>query len=281
MKTIAIVEDTIDNLEVIRYFLKKQYPDLQLVGEARSVDDAYDLLTAKRPVIALLDIQIIGGTSFDVLSRMDEAGQPFPQLIFITAHGVVENATKALRYAALDFITKPIDQTQLGEALARAVARADAQETMLDEIRAMLDQQRRGDRFDRIAIRLVGGIRRLVTVNELVYFEADREMTRVFLASGAVLSAAVNLGHFTRTLQTDYDFLLVHQSQLVNADYIRQFNPRAGEVELTTGHRIATSQRGTALLRAYFQRKEDREPVSGGLLARLKSVLGGWQRGPR
>ncbi len=278
-KTVAIVEDTIDNIEVIRYFLKKQYPSLRLVGEARSVDEAHELLAHQQPDIALLDIQIVGGTSFDVLARLDADGLVFPQLIFITAHGLIENATKALRYAALDFIVKPIDEFQLREALDRAVARVDAHENLMDDIRSMLDQQHRGDRFERITIRLVGGIRRLVSVQDLVYFQADREMTKVFLASGQTLTATVNIGYFKRTLQEDYDFLLVHQSYLVNAEYIRQFDPRASEIELSTGFKLATSQSGTALLRAYFARQEERKPPSAGVLARMRTVVGKVLRG--
>lgn len=273
-KTLAIVEDTLDSLNVIRHFVEKKGPALRIVGEARTVDEAYDLLARKQPDIALLDIQIMGGTSFEVLARLDEAGLPLPQLIFITAHGVVENATKAIRYAALDFITKTVDEHLLHAALDRAIARLDAHDTMLDEIRLLLDQQRRGDRFDRISVQLAGGVRRLVPVGDILYFEADGVVTRLVLR-GERIVANVNLGHFKRTLQDDYDFLLIHQSYLVNADYIHHFDPRQGEVKLTTGERLAASRTGTVLLREYFKRKEERTPSAGGVLGRLRA----WVRG--
>ena len=274
-KSLAIVEDTIDNIEVIRYFLNKHYPTLKIVGEARSVDDAQDLLAHHQPDIALLDIQIVGGTSFDVLARLDAAGIVFPQLIFITAHGVVENATKALRYTALDFIVKPVDENLLREALDRAIDRIDSHEDLLGDIRSMLEQQHRGDRFERVVIRLIGGIRRLVSVQDLVYFQAGREVTKVFLVSGEVLVAAVNIGHFKRTLQEDHDFLLVHQSYLVNAGHIQQFDPRAGEVKLITGQRLATSQTGTTVLRAWVSKQEEGEIRPGlGILERLRGLVG-------
>lgn len=274
-KSLAIVEDTIDNTEVIRYFLNKYYPTLKIVGEARSVDEAQDLLTHHQPDIALLDIQIVGGTSFDVLARLDAAGIVFPQLIFITAHGVFENATKALRYTALDFIVKPVDENLLREALDRAINRLDSHEELLGDIRSMLEQQRRGDRFERIVIRLIGGVRRLVSVQDLVYFQADREVTKVFLVSGEVLVAAVNIGHFKQTLQEDHDFLLVHQSYLVNAGHIQQFDPRAGEVKLVTGQRLATSQTGTTVLRAWVSKQEEGKRRPGlSILERLRGLVG-------
>jgi two-component system LytT family response regulator len=273
-KTLALVEDTLDSLNVIRHYVEKKGPALRIVGEARTVDEAYDLLARQRPDIALLDIDIIGGTSFDVLARLDAEGQPLPQLIFITAYGVVENATKALRYAALDFITKTVDEHLLSAALDRAIARLDAHDTMLDEIRLLLDQQRRGDRFDRISVQLAGGVRRLVPVGDILYFEADGVVTKLVLR-GERIVANVNLGHFKRTLQDDYDFLLIHQSYLVNADCIHHFDPRQGEVKLTTGERLAASKTGTVLLREYFKRKEERTPSAGGVLGRLRA----WVRG--
>lgn len=282
MKTVAVVEDTIDSLEVIRYFLERDYPHLQLAGEARSVDEAYALLVRRQPDIVLLDIQIMGGTSFDVLARLDAAGHPLPQLIFITAHGVLENATKALRYTALDFIMKPVNESQLRAAIDTAVQRLEAHDTMLEEVRAMLEQQRQGDRFDRIAIRLLGGVRRLVAVQEIVYFQADREITKVFLkGEKEPLTATINIGHFTRTLQDDYDFLLIHQSLLVNAMYIREFNQRASEVTLTTGHRLATSQRGNMLMKEYVRQRENGTVISSGLRRNLRGLLNAWLRGMR
>lgn len=278
-RTVALVEDTLDTLEVVRYFLKKHHPGLQIVGEARSVDEAYNLLSRTPPDLALLDIQIMGGTTFDVLARLNDAGHPLPELIFITAHGVVENATQAIRLMALDFIVKPIDEYLLSEAVSRALARLDAQESLVADVRSMLDQQARSDRFERITIRLVGGVRRLVAISELVYFQADREVTRVHLLGGEVLVAAVNIGYFKRMLQEDYDFLLIHQSLLVNAQFIREFTPRAGEVSLSTGLRLATSQTGMTLLKAYFERQEHQEPGKGNLATRLRQLLKGVWRG--
>lgn len=274
-KTIALVEDTLDSLNVIRHFVKNYGPTLRVVGEARTVDDAYDLLAHQRPDIALLDVEIMGGTSFDVLARLDADGVPLPQLIFITAYGVFENATRALRYAALDFITKTVDEHLLHAALDRAMARLQAQDTMLDEIRLLLDQQRRGDRFDRISVQLAGGVRRLVPVGDIVYFEADGVVTKLVLTGGERLVANVNLGHFKRTLQEDYEFLLIHQSLLVNAAFIHHFDPRQGEVKLTTQQRLAASKTGTVLLREYFKRKEEHAPGRGSVLGRLSTWLRG------
>ncbi|MBO0951832.1 LytR/AlgR family response regulator transcription factor [Fibrella forsythiae] len=271
-RTIAIIEDTIDNLEVIEFFLHKHRSALTVVGNARSVDDAHRLIAYKRPDIVLLDIQIIGGTSFDVLARLNEDGIPYPQLIFITAHGVLENATKALRYAALDFITKPIDEQQLSEAINRAIAQLDAQEGLLDGVRSILEQQRRGDPFDQLVIRLVAGVRRLVNVRDLVYFEAQRELTYVYLANGERLVAAINIGYYTRMVQDDHDFLLIHQSYLVNSQFIDEFDPRKGEIRLKNGQRLSTSKRGNQLVRDYYAKKEERSS-SAGVLIRLRQFF--------
>ena len=275
-KTIALVEDTTASLDVITYYLRKNHPDLQIVGEARSVDEACQLLSRQKPDIALLDINILGGTSFDVLARLTDAGtSPLPQLIFITAHGERENVIKALRYSALDFITKNVDEYELEQAIARAIERVDTHESIVEGVQSMIKQQRRGDPFDQLVVRLVAGVRRQVYVRDVIYFEAQREMTNVHVTTyEQPLKAAINIGHYRQMLRDDHDFLLIHQSLLVNSLHIEDFDGKKGEIRLKTGQRLSTSANGNTVVRDYYRRKEERSSNTS-LLGRLRRFLRG------
>ena len=275
MKTIAIVYDTLDNLEIIIHFLAKRSTDqyLHLVGEACSVNNAYDLLARADPDIALLSTQIYGGTSFDVLARLHNKDQQIPYPIFMTAHGKLEKATSALRYADLDIISNPIDETMLREALNRAVTRLDAQDYMLAEIKALLTQQLPGNTANQVSIELVIGSRLLVAVNELVYFQAIRDVTQVSLANREVLTVAKNINYFTRTLQDNDGFLLVHQNLMINTAFIKGVNAGNGEIRLTTGQQLTTSKRGIALVRNHMARNKAESIPGDSLLTRLINML--------
>lgn len=276
-KTLALVEDSLEVLQGIREFVQTHYPGLRLVGEARSEDEAYALLARQRPDIALLDIGIIGGTSFNVLARLDADGLPLPQVIFLSGLNTFENARKTLDYFALDFIPKPFEPDALRAALDKTIARLDTQETLLDDVLAAVEHQRREGRIDRIVVQLLKGVRRLVPLSEIMYFHADREITRVHLNGVKIqLDAMVNIGHYKQLLQDDTDFLLIHQSYLVNADYIHHFDPRdGGEVVLINQVRLRTSQTGNRIVRDYFQRQQERRPMKIGLLDRLRRWLRG------
>jgi two-component system LytT family response regulator len=65
------------------------------------------------PALLFLDIQMPGGSGFDLLTRLD----PVPRVIFTTAHD--EHAVRAFEVNALDYLLKPIDPVRLATALAR------------------------------------------------------------------------------------------------------------------------------------------------------------------
>ncbi|MFP2931694.1 LytR/AlgR family response regulator transcription factor [Pyxidicoccus sp. 3LG] len=89
------------------------FPDVEVVGEAAHVDETCRQVEALAPDLLLLDIQMPGGTGFDVLERLEEP----PDVVFTTAHD--EHAVRAFRVNALDYLLKPIEAPRLAEALAR------------------------------------------------------------------------------------------------------------------------------------------------------------------
>jgi len=84
------------------------------------------------PDLLFLDIQMPGGSGFDLLSRLEH----LPQVIFTTAHD--EHAVRAFEVDALDYLLKPIDPARLAAALARVkiayAGRAPLPEAVLEQI---------------------------------------------------------------------------------------------------------------------------------------------------
>jgi len=114
MKSIRIV--IADDEPLARENMKdllQRYPEVVIVGEAGTVDEARKVLRKTRPDAVFLDIQMPGGTGFDVLAGLD---QPF-QVVFVTAYD--EYAVRAFQVNAVDYLLKPIDR----DLLARAVAK--------------------------------------------------------------------------------------------------------------------------------------------------------------
>ncbi|MFP2962520.1 LytR/AlgR family response regulator transcription factor [Myxococcus sp. 1LA] len=96
------------------------FPDVEIVGEATHVDETCQRAEALSPDLLLLDIQMPGGTGFDVLERLEEP----PDVVFTTAYDA--HAVRAFEVNALDFLLKPIEPERLATALERVRQRGRA-----------------------------------------------------------------------------------------------------------------------------------------------------------
>jgi len=98
------------------------FPWVEIVGEAGNVDQAAGVVETLSPELLFLDIQMPGGSGFDLLARLEDV----PQVIFTTAYD--EHAVRAFKVDALDYLLKPIEPARLAEALGR-VKSAEAART--------------------------------------------------------------------------------------------------------------------------------------------------------
>jgi DNA-binding NtrC family response regulator len=116
---ILIVEDK----ESLRTMLRKT-----LEGRGYTVDEAGDAYEARRRIqgsrylVVLTDLRLPAGTGFDVLQAAKEGDRELP-VIVMTAFGTVEEAVKAMKEGAADFLTKPVDTEHLLLLLDRAIDR--------------------------------------------------------------------------------------------------------------------------------------------------------------
>jgi two-component system, LytTR family, response regulator len=111
MKAIIIDDEPPARRELRR--LLADFPWIEIVGEAGNIAQAAAVIEALSPALVFLDIQMPGGSGFDLLARLEH----LPQVIFTTAHD--EHAVRAFEVNALDYLLKPIDPARLAAALAR------------------------------------------------------------------------------------------------------------------------------------------------------------------
>jgi two-component system, LytTR family, response regulator len=106
----------VDDAPLIRAELKLllgEYPEIKVIGEASSVDEAVALLKLQKPDVIFLDIQLKGETGFDLLERTDITFK----VIFVTAYD--QYAIRAFEINALDYLLKPIKKERLFEAVKK------------------------------------------------------------------------------------------------------------------------------------------------------------------
>src|SRR5580698_4680096 len=111
MKALIIDDEPPARRELRR--LLADFSWVEIVGEAGNVDQAAEMVETLTPELLFLDIQMPGGSGFDLLSRLEHV----PQVVFTTAHD--EHAVHAFEVNALDYLLKPIDPRRLASTLDR------------------------------------------------------------------------------------------------------------------------------------------------------------------
>jgi two-component system LytT family response regulator len=124
MKAVIVDDERLARVELRR--LLRAHPEIDVVGEARTGNEAIALLRATTADVLFLDIQMPGMTGFDLLEALEDV----PQVIFTTAFD--HYAIRAFDVNALDYLTKPIAPARLAAALARLRPRSGT--TRLDQV---------------------------------------------------------------------------------------------------------------------------------------------------
>lgn len=229
---VMIVDDT----RLARVELKTllaEIPGIELIGEAVDVDEAAIAIEQERPDLVLLDIQMPGGTGFDVLERLERS----PVVIFTTAYD--EFALKAFEYNALDYLVKPIDPRRLREALARAGERIKRE--------ALAKPMLTGS--DRVFLR-DGERCWFVSLGEISHIVVDGNYAHVhFRGQRALLARSLS------TLESRLDpalFFRANRNTLVNLQFIEAIEPWVNDgyrVSLQDGAELEVSRRQAKELR--------------------------------
>lgn len=109
MKVVIVDDERLARAELTQ--LLGEYDDVQIIGEAKNVDEATDLLKEKDADVVFLDIQMPEKNGFELLEQLPAC----PDVVFVTAYD--EYAIKAFEVNALDYLLKPIDPKRLSETL--------------------------------------------------------------------------------------------------------------------------------------------------------------------
>lgn len=227
----VVVEDKVGLRKDLISNIEKSIPAIQVVGEAGSVVEALRIIKETAPDLLLLDIELPDGTAFDILQILDDP----PQIIFTT--GADQYAVSAFRYAAVDYLLKPVSIEDIKGAIERIDLRSDKTEESLGVLKEHLANTR-----TRIALhtqdRLV-----VVPIKDIIRCESDGNYTRFILRAAKPLLVAKTLKEYDELL-SDSEFLRVHQSHLVNLMEVRAYvRHDGGYLEMADGSKVPVSTR--------------------------------------
>lgn len=234
-----LVDDEQRHHDILGKMLTTFCPSVDLLGDAYSVKEAVSLINEVKPHLVFLDIEMPEGNGFTLFDHFEDP--PF-EVIFTTAHDLY--AINAIKYAALDYLLKPINIQELKQAVARAQKILTKQAPSRGEEYQVLKEnmQLQDKRFTKIALRSSEGID-FVEANRLLRVEANHVYSNFHLDNGKVIMVSKPLGDFEALLES-CNFFRVHKSHMVNLSHVDKYiKGKGGYLILKDGSHVDVSVR--------------------------------------
>lgn len=220
----AIIIDDIEQARItFRKDLEAYAKDVEIIAEASGVIEGAKLLRKIQPDILFLDIQMQDGSGFDLLDVLSDI--PF-KIIFITASDA--HAIKAFRYAAIDYLLKPIDPDEL----LRAMEKFRKNHLNENENYKLLNESLKNHQKPNTKLALHSQDKiNIVDISDILRCESSVNYTNFHFRDGKKMIVSKTLKEF-EDLLNEQGFYRVHQSHLVNTKFIKEY------VKIEGGHLI-------------------------------------------
>ncbi len=234
----AVVDDEAACRLMLKHLLAKHCPEVAVIAECESVDEAVRTLPVCSPDLVFLDIMLTDGTGFDLLQQLETV--PF-KVVFTTAHDTF--AIRAIRFSALDYLLKPIQRDELVSAVARASETSQATRTHSSQLRLLHDNLAATTGGDtQIALPTLDGFI-FVTVHDIVDLEANGNYTTCSTTQGETHLICRTLKEFDDLL-ADHGFFRIHHSHSINLRHLRRYiRGKGGYVIMSSGKELEVSVR--------------------------------------
>lgn len=239
-----LVDDEQANLENLQNLLAKNCPEVKVVAIANHIEDASIKINLHRPELLFLDIQIGKTTGFDLLNLLND--KTF-EVIFVTAYD--NYGIQAVKFAALDYLLKPVDPDELKAAVLKAEARI-ASKFNGEQLSFLINQIKRPEpNIPKIALPQQHEIR-YVSIDDIVRCVADNTYTFFHLSSGEKILISKPLKEYSDLLKPQ-GFVRSHQSHLVNPKFVKSWlKEDGGALLMANGDKIPVSKPNREMVKA-------------------------------
>lgn len=220
---IAIIDDEVHCIESLVIHLNELFPKVNVVYKTNKVQEAVEKLKEIQIDLLFLDIEMPGINGFQLLDAIPE--REF-DTIFTTAYS--EYAVKAFKAKAVSYLLKPIDEIELKEAVENWIETKkntnNTQNQNIDEVLEHLKKE--GFMRSKISVPISDGYE-FIEVNDIIYCNSQSNYTYLHLTDGSKVLVSKTLKEVENAL-ANFFFLRVHQSFLINPNYMKRFSRHDG-----------------------------------------------------
>lgn len=216
----VIVEDELAAREVLKNYLSKYCPQVEVIGEAQHIKEAVPLLHELGPQLVFLDVEMPFGNAFDVLEACKDLQF---ETIFVTAFS--EYSLKALNQSAAYYLLKPISIEELILAVNKVQLQLLNQE-IFNRNRIIVENFREPNpERQKVILPTLEGFE-VAKMEEIVRLRGNGNFTDIYLQDGSKKMVCRFLKHFSEILP--FPFLRVHKSHIINVNFVKSYHKGAG-----------------------------------------------------
>lgn len=228
----VIVEDETAAREVLRSYLTKYCPQVEIVGEAQNSREAIPLLHELQPQLVFLDVEMPFGNAFDVLEACSSLTF---ETIFVTAFS--DYSLKALNRSAAYYLLKPISIEELIAAVNK-VHQQIMNKELFNRNKVIVENFREPKaEKQQVILPTMEGFE-IVKMEEIIRLKGNGNFTDLYLTNGNKKMACRFLKHFSEMLPLP--FIRVHKSHIVNLNFVKLYN-KGGYITLEDGAEVEIS----------------------------------------
>ncbi len=234
----VLLDDEPGSLITLEGLLARHCPQVAIVGSFQNPKEALKYIKKSPPDLLLIDIEMPFINAFHLLDQLKPVRF---EVIFVTAFN--DYALKAFKYAAIDYLLKPVNLDELVEAIQRVADKLGKQKINEGQIDNLLDvMQTIPSGSVIIPLPTLSGIK-LESSGNIILLEANGSYSYLEMISGKKELISKTLKDFEELLP-EKDFCRIHHSYVINLNHVKEYlYGRGGSVIMSNGTQIEVSVR--------------------------------------
>lgn len=217
----VIIDDEQAMQDVNSRLLNEYFPKIKIAGTAGSVESGIQLIKAENPQIVLLDIEINNGTGFQVLQQL----KPYSfKVVFIT--GYDSYALKAIKFSALDYILKPVNEIEFQQAIQHAINELNYNNDQQLQTGVLFDSLQKENQGKKLILKTIDSLH-VVDADDILFCRSDNSYTTFHFTCGEKIMVSKSIREYEELL-SGHSFFRPHQSYLVNLNHVKRIDKSDG-----------------------------------------------------
>ncbi|MEN9547746.1 MAG: hypothetical protein RIR12_337 [Bacteroidota bacterium] len=232
MEKCIIIDDESKARLLLKSVITDYCPQLEVVALCDDLPAGIKAIKKYKPALIFLDIEMPGHSGLELLDFFNEDEVDF-NVIFTTAYN--EYALQAFRFSAIDYLLKPIQHTQLVEAVERFLKKQNVQKG--EQLKTLKENLIDTSNWESKRIAVPSGQTiHFFKPSEIIMIKGEAAYSEIHLSNGQKMLASRNLRHFEEMLTPIPIFFRSHKSYIINRQAVKEYvKSDGGYLSLTNG----------------------------------------------